>query len=256
MNNKIKLLFLLSVLGLMSFSFESKTIEKSVDSNVEYARKAASFFSLSDSFFKTYVYNGKVDYVAVKKNKVLLNKLFEIAKDISIPKEKKSDYQAFWINAYNLSVIKGIVDNYPIKSPLDKKGFFDTKTYALGTKNVTLNHIEHQLLRKQFNDPRFHFVLVCGAIGCPPLINKVYLPKTLEAQLQKQTVLALNGDYFIKVNTKKKLVEGSEILKWYKEDFTLNGKTEIDFINKYRKIKIPTSFKLIYFPYVWSINKK
>ena len=110
-------------------------------------------------------------------------------------------------------------------------------------------------LRAKFKDARFHFVLVCGAIGCPPLISKAYLPNTLETQLETQTKIALNGT-FLKVNTKKKHVEGSEILKWYKEDFTMNGTKELDFINKYRTEKIPSNFKLSYFTYNWNLNKQ
>ena len=81
------------------------------------------------------------------------------------------------------------------------------------------------------------------------------LRNDLEAQLEAQTKVALNGS-FLKVNTKKKRVEGSEILKWYKEDFILNDKNEIDFINKYRTEKIPANFKLKYFPYDWKVNEQ
>ena len=58
------------------------------------------------------------------------------------------------------------------------------------------------------------------------------------------------------MNAKKKRVQGSEILKWYKEDFTMNGTSEIDFINKYRDDKIPNNYKLSYFPYDWKLNKQ
>ena len=116
-----------------------------------------------------------------------------------------------------------------------------------------LVQIEHKLLRAQFKDARFHFVLVCGAIGCPPLINQVYAPNTLNDQLETQTKIALNGS-FLKVNTKKKRFEASQILEWYKEDFTMNGESEIDFINRYRTDKIPNHFKFKYFPYDWKVN--
>ena len=125
----------------------------------------------------------------------------------------------------------------------------------MGGKKITLNNIEHKLLRAQFKDARFHFVLVCGAIGCPPLISKAYLPSTLESQLQEQTEIALNGT-FLSVNVKKKKVAVSEIMKWYKEDFTMNGISEIDFINRYRTEKIPNTFKVSYFPYNWNTNKQ
>ncbi|WP_397364647.1 DUF547 domain-containing protein [Olleya sp. R77988] len=220
------------------------------------AQALNEFFTQTDTFLKTYVSEGKVDYKAVKKNTESLDAILKLANDVTVDKTDANNYQAFWINAYNLSVIKGIIDNYPITSPLDKAGFFDKTTYSLAGQKVTLNTIENDLLRANFKDARFHFVLVCGALGCPPLIANVYLPATLEAQLEAQTKLALNGNYFIKVNDKKKKVEGSEIMKWYKEDFVQNGMTEIQFINKYRTNKIPENYKLTYFTYNWKLNKQ
>jgi len=221
-----------------------------------FSQDVNSFFSRTDDFFKEHVSLGKVDYSSIYSNQDSLNELMRLAEEITIFKEDSNIYQAFWINAYNLSVIKGIIDNYPIKSPLNKAGFFDRITYSLAGKKITLNGIEHKLLRAQFNDTRFHFVLVCGAIGCPPLISEAYFPNSLDEQLSRQTRLALNGDYFIKIDTKKKRIKGSEIMKWYKEDFTMNGTSEIDFINKYRKNAIPNNYKLSYFQYNWNLNKQ
>lgn len=217
------------------------------------AQDLQSFFSKANTFFETYVRDGKVAYSTIYSDPNQLNTLLSLAENISVSQQNADNYKAFWINAYNLCVIKGIIDHYPIKSPLDKAGFFDTVTYNVGKKEVTLNDIEHKLLRAKFKDARLHFVLVCGAIGCPPLINKAYLPNTLETQLDQQTTIALNGS-FLKVNTKKKRVEGSEILKWYKDDFTMNNTTEIDFINQYRTEPIPANFKISYFSYNWNLN--
>ncbi|TNJ43842.1 DUF547 domain-containing protein [Tamlana fucoidanivorans] len=219
------------------------------------AQNVEAFFNKTDTFLKIHVVNGKVAYEAIKKDTKALEELMNIGETISIEKSEELVYQSFWINAYNLAVIKGVVDNYPINSPLDVSGFFDKTTFNLASKKVTLNDIEHKLLRAQFNDARFHFVLVCGAIGCPPLISEAYLPETLETQLEQQTKLALNGD-FIRVNFKKNRVEVSQIMEWYKEDFTMHGSTEIDFINQYRADVISSTFKLRYFPYNWSINKQ
>ena len=219
------------------------------------AQNVETFFEKANSFFNSHVENGKVAYAKIKSNQKDLDELMDLANKISVSEKNAKAYQAFWINAYNLSVIKGVVDHYPIKSPLDNAGFFDKTTYYLAGKPVTLNDIENKLLRAKFNEPRFHFVLVCGAIGCPPLINKAYMPDTLELQLETQTKLALNGN-FLKINEKKKLVEASEIMKWYKEDFTTDGKSEIDFINKFKTDKIPNNYKLSYFPYDWNLNKQ
>ena len=219
------------------------------------AQNIETFFSKTNTFLGTHVKDGKVDYKSIHKDQSSLDEILKLAEGISVSSSDANNFQAFWINAYNLSVIKGIIDNYPTKSPLDNKGFFDKTTYSLGGKQITLNDIEHKLLRAKFKDARFHFVLVCGAVGCPPLINKAYLPSTLDTQLETQTKKALNGS-FLKVNTKKKRVEASEIMKWYKEDFTMNGMTEIDFINKYRTEQIPDNYKLSYFTYNWSLNKQ
>lgn len=219
------------------------------------AQDLNTFFNKADAFFKSNVANGRVAYDNIHKDPSQLNEVLKIAQGISVSKDDAKNYQAFWINAYNLSVIKGLIDKYPTKSPLDNAGFFDKTTHNIGGKNITLNNIEHKLLRGQFNDARFHFVLVCGAVGCPPLINKAYLPNTLDTQLESQTKKAINGD-FIRVNEKKNRVQASQIMEWYKEDFTMKGMDEIDFINKYKTEKLEGKWKLSYFPYDWNINKQ
>ncbi|WP_452221802.1 DUF547 domain-containing protein [Lacinutrix salivirga] len=217
------------------------------------AQDINTFFSDTSVFMKANVANGKVDYDAIAKNPEQLHKVLKLAEGIQVAKTDAKNYQAFWINAYNLSVIKGIIDNYPIKSPLDKAGFFDKKTHSLAGKSITLNDIENKLLRAQFNDARVHFVLVCGAIGCPPLISEAYTPDTLEQQLQQQTELALNNPNFIKV--KKGKVQLSEIFKWYKADFIKNG-NEINYINQFRENKLESNAKVTYYTYNWNLNKK
>ena len=215
------------------------------------AQQLDAIFKSTNTFLSTYVKNGRVDYKAISKNPTVLNSLLDQAAQVNVLISEPENYKAFWINAYNLAVIKGLVNNYPTKSPLDDKGFFDKTTYKLAGQELSLNGIENDLLRAKFNDARFHFVLVCGALGCPPLISEAYIPGTLEAQLTQQTQKAINGN-FIKVSKNK--VEVSEIMKWYKADFTQNGQTEIDFINAYRNTRISKQLKLSYFPYNWNIN--
>ncbi|OUS03626.1 DUF547 domain-containing protein [Flavobacteriales bacterium 33_180_T64] len=217
------------------------------------AQDLNSFFEKTDGFLNTYVDNGKVAYSEIHKNQSDLDEILTMAKSISVKKSDAKIYQAFWINAYNISVIKGIIDNYPMKSPLDKAGFFDKTKHNIAGESIALNTIENKKLRAQFGDARFHFVLVCGAVGCPPLINKAYLPNTLEAQLQKQTEVALNNPNFIKI--KKNKIELSEIFKWYKEDFVKTG-SEIDYINSFRTKKIASKSKVSYYTYNWTINKQ
>lgn len=217
------------------------------------AQDISKFLSEADTFFETHVKDGRVDYKAISENPDKLNALAEMAKNISVDKENEKEYQAFWINGYNLMVIKGIVDNYPTKSPMNIGGFFDGKKREIGGEMITLNDIENKLLRKNFPDePRFHFVLVCGAVGCPPIIDEAYMPDTLDAQLEKQTKMALNDPDFIKVNKNK--VKISQIFEWYNEDFTRGDQTLVGYINKYKTDKLPEDAKVSYYQYDWTLN--
>lgn len=220
-----------------------------------YSQDLTIFLDKTDAFLKNNVSNGLVAYSKIHSDPKELNELLKIAESISVTKKDAKNYQAFWINAYNLGVIKGIVNQYPMKSHLDDTGFFNKTKYNIGGKSITLDGIQKVMLQAEFNDPRYHFVLVCGAVGCPPIINQAYYPNTLDAQLEKQTKMAINGS-FIRINTKRKRVEVSQIMEWYKGDFTQNGTSEIDFINNYKTEKIDNNFKLSYFPYDWSVNKQ
>ena len=218
------------------------------------AQGLTEYFSKTDSFLKENVKSGRVNYKAIKNNPDALASLLDNAKTILVAKTDAKNYQAFWINTYNLLVIDGIVKNYPLKSPLDVAGFFDKKKHAVGGENITLNDIENKLLRANFSkDPRFHFVLVCAGLGCPPIIAKAYKPSTLNSQLTTQTKKALNDDNFIRVNKNK--VKVSQIFEWYKGDFEQNGSDLVDFINTYRTEKLPENSKVSYYPYDWTLNE-
>ncbi len=226
----------------------------SIGLQLSFAQATAEFFNKTDTFLETHVKKGLVDYKAIKENPNSLNNLLDLAKNTNITKENAKTYQAFWINAYNLSVIKGIIENYPIKSPLDKSGFFDKITYEIAGKSITLNDIENKLLRGNFpEEARFHFVLVCAGLGCPPIISAAYKPETLEAQLQRQTEKSLNNPNFIREKGSKVLL--SQLFEWYKGDFTQGGKTEIEYVNQYRKEKIDSDSKVGYYSYNWSLNE-
>lgn len=218
-----------------------------------FAQSPNTFIKKADAFFKANVTNGRVNYKAIKNNPTALNELVTLGKDVRVTTANAKEYQAFWINAYNVHVINAIVANYPAKSPLDIKGFFDKTTRSVGGKEIVLNDIENKLLRAKFSkEARFHFVLVCAGLGCPPIINEAYTPDKLESQLQRQTEIALNNPNFIKVKGNK--VQLSQIFEWYKGDFTQNG-SEIDYLNKYRKEAIPAKAKVSYYPYNWTLNE-
>lgn len=221
-----------------------------VSLSVNAQNKTSQFFKQADTFFKAYVQNGKVDYNRLSKNDLALKALIDLSNEITVDKSDANNYKAFWINVYNLGVIEQITDSYPVNSPMKISGFFNGNKRNLGGKKITLNDIENKLLRGNFKEPRFHFVLVCGAISCPPIVNYAYTPEKLESQLEKQAKLALNNDDFIQNKNGK--TEISEIFSWYKQDFGGAKAKVAAFINQYRKQKITKDFG--YYTYNWQLN--
>ncbi len=211
------------------------------------------FFQNSDQFFKMFVKDGLVEYKAVIKDHSLNSLVNQIAQ-ADISQMDESGKKAFYINAYNLLVIHSVVRNYPLKSVLDVEGFFDQKEHLVAGKLITLDQLEKEWLFGLEQDPRFHFVLVCGAMGCPMIEPFAYLPDELENQLTTQTRKALNDPEFIRMS--RKGVEMSQIFQWYASDFGNNPREIISYLNKYRNTPIPGNAKVGYYDYDWSLNEK
>ena len=149
------------------------------------------FFNKADAFFNKYVQDDLVDYKGIKNSPDELNVL-NLAIREYYPEGVDTTAKAFYINAYNILVIQQIVDDYPVESPQEISGFFDATKFKVGSKNLTLNDIENKILRKEYRDYRLHFVLVCGAMGCPPIANFAYRPEKLNEQLDSQASKAFN----------------------------------------------------------------
>ncbi|MEL6652829.1 MAG: DUF547 domain-containing protein, partial [Bacteroidota bacterium] len=166
----------------------------------------------------------------------------------------EAEQKAFYINAYNLLVIKGALDHMPIASVQDVAGFFDNKDFTVFGELMSLNRLEKEILFPTFTDERLHFVLVCGALGCPPITPSAYFPETLDAQIETQTKIALNNPVFIQVDKAEASVGLSQIFRWYGKDFGKNEKEIIEYINGHRTEAIPAAYRVRYYPYDWSLN--
>jgi len=209
------------------------------------------FFNETHAFLQKHVTNGTVDYGAAKTD-ASLQVLIKIISEAELNNASSATKQAFYINAYNLLVINSAAQAYPLESVMDIPGFFDRKKHTVGGKKLTLNSLEKDYLLKPYGDARYHFVLVCGALGCPPITDFAYTPQQLEAQLEQQTRLALNDPNFIRVSGTNAGL--SQIFNWYTKDFGGSKKTVLEFINSYRSSKIPSTAKVNYYKYDWKLN--
>jgi hypothetical protein len=138
---------------------------------------------------------------------------------------------AFWINAYNGVTLKVITDHYPIRASFPRSlvypsnsirqisGVWDEIKHPVLGEKMTLDHIEHKILRKEFNEPRIHMALVCAAMGCPPLRNEPYVADRLDKQFDNQARRFLDDPKKFRIAYREKRVYLSSIFKWFGEDF-------------------------------------
>ncbi len=214
----------------------------------------AEFTKAADAFLKKYVTNGSVAYQNIARNISEVENLYQQIGTMNLEKATPEIKKAFYINAYNIIVIYWVAKHLPLKSPLDDSGFFDKIRHSVAGEMLTLNALEIKKLLQGYQDARIHFALACAAKSCPPLASFAYTPENLDKQLMERTTQSLNDPNWLRVDTSKKMVELSKIFDWYKNDFVAPGKNQIDWINTYRKEKIPTSFAISFYEYNWALN--
>jgi len=229
--------------------------------------------SLFSEILQDYVHNGLVDYSNLKND----TRLDEYLTDLSIANpdtiKNKNDRLAFWINAYNAYTLKIIADEYPIESinELHTGGLiighilgatvWDKDIVTINNKKVSLNFIEHGVIRKKFNEPRIHFALVCASISCPNLRAEAFEGFKLDQQLFEESKKFFNDKTKNEFNVSEKEVELSKIMDWYDDDFGGNEKEILVFISKYlseelagKILQNPEAWNISYKSYNWDLN--
>ena len=216
--------------------------------------KFDSFLEKADGFLKEIVTVKGIDYQRLQAKPDKLTAALAEAQKIDVAGLSGNEAKSYWINLYNLMVIRRVMDNYPMTSPKDINGFFKQPFFRLGQRSYSLDDIEKGILFKKFPDPRLHFILVCAAQGCPPLAPFAYYPDGLDTQLDAQTAKVFKDRQFIRLDEQNKMVRVSEIFRWYIKDFPSAAGGILGFINKFRKNQIPEDFKTGYYTYNWRLN--
>ncbi len=197
--------------------------------------------------------NNRLNYQLVKEEPALLDSLVQMIEGMNTNTLIENEYLAFYINAYNLLVIKGVTERYPISNMQDIEGFFSDLRFNVAGETLTLDEIEFEKLFKKNADPRFHFVLNCGAYSCPTLSNEAMKPEELEAQLNFAIQIVMDRDDYVLIDHESRAVYVSKIFDWYQKDFTENG-TIRQFINQHRFVSIPQEYDIKYMEYDWRLN--
>ena len=210
-----------------------------------------------NSLLKTHVTkNGNVNYKSFKTDEAKLDSYLNHLATTS-PKRSWSaaKTKAFWANAYNAYTVKLILENYPLKSitNIKKKGkdAWNIPFAKVGGKTYTLNHIEHEILRKNFNDPKIHVAVNCASGSCPQLGNFAFTEANYEAKTEKLMKKFINDPKRNKLTEKK--IQLSKIFEWFKGDFTKKSSL-IEFLNSYSDTKISEKAKISFLKYDWNLN--
>ena len=177
-----------------------------------------------------YVHGARVDYTALRSGRAALDEVVTAFAAPTADEERgwsRDQRLAYWINAYNAFTLRAIVDHYPIRSsaftlqPRNSirqiEGVWTKLTWHAAGRTLTLDDIEHRILRPEFKEPRVHFAVNCASVGCPPLAAGPYGPASLDAQLDEaaRRYLASERGLTIDGNT----LRVTRILEWYGEDF-------------------------------------
>lgn len=222
-----------------------------------------------------YVQNGLVDYEGLQKapgDLAAVLKSFQTATQGEYEKWTRNQKIAFWLNIYNYSAVKLVVEHYPMKKRLGWKalaypdnsiqqipGVWKRKAIEVLARELSLHEIEHGILRKEFREPRIHFALVCASLGCPVLRKEPYQGEKLDAQLDDQVRNFLLDSRKARFEDATDTLYLSPIFKWFRRDFEKAGGIA-SFVKNYwpEEVanKISSETQIEWLDYDWHLNER
>lgn len=220
---------------------------------------------------------GLVDYKTLQSNRQKLdayNLSLQNLDPLTFESWSEEAQIALLINAYNSLTLKAITDETPLKESIrDIPGVWRFNRHDILQDEKTLNNIEHDILRVDYNEPRIHAALVCAAISCPYLRQEPYTAENLDAQLDDQVDIFLSRPEAFEIDREKGEVRLSAIFDWFKDDWIASFGTDegfagndgeravLNFITEYISEEDSAylkagEYKIKYTDYDWSLNEQ
>lgn len=165
---------------------------------------------------------------------------------------------ASWANIYNAVTVRYIVQKYPLKSIRDGHivGPWKKIKVRAGGKMVSLDAIEHEILRPTFKDPRVHYAINCASYGCPNLLSEAWEAGTIDSKLDLAAKAYVNHPRGAKVTARG--LEVSEIYNWFEADFGGSKAGVVEHLLKYASPELAKQIranpKIVKYRYDWSLN--
>jgi hypothetical protein len=193
----------------------------------------------------------------------LLKNYLTTLEGISISSFSRPEQRAFWINLYNAATVNLILEHYPVESITNISfsffsfGPWDEELLTIEGEELSLNDIEHRILRPIWQDPRIHYALNCASMGCPNLQPLAFTAKNTDSLLETGASEYINHPRGAKTEDKKLWL--SKIFEWYQDDYGGNEAGVLIHIQKYAKENLANSLYEdeleIEYHYDWRLNK-
>jgi len=145
----------------------------------------------------------------------------------------RDEQLAFWINAYNAGLVWAVQQGQTPETLIGRARLFKSWKFRVAGRERTPDDIEHDILRKQFQEPRIHFAIVCASVSCPPLRRAPYAPDSLTLQLDDQARRFVNDPTRNRLDPDAKALELSSIFDWFRSDFERSAGSVPRFLAKY-----------------------
>lgn len=203
----------------------------------------------------------RFDYAAVKQSdRRLLNDYLDALQAIDPHSLSRDEQLAYWINFYNALTVQVVLEEYPVESIRSIRfltspfGPWDKNLVKVKNQNLSLNDIEHKILRPIFKDPRIHFAVNCASIGCPNLIDEAFSAANSDELMEAAASDFINHSRGVEISGKR--VTLSSIFDWYGDDFGANESEIIVYIRRYRHTSDEThNFTSFDYQYDWALNR-
>jgi hypothetical protein len=214
--------------------------------------------------------DGKIDYERLIEQRQLLEAFVRNLGDVSpdsCPEAFATDDDrlAYWLNAYNAFTLHAIAAEYPVTSVWKTRDgqFFQRRRHVAGGRPVSLDDVEHEILRGKLAEPRIHFAINCGSNGCPPMRPLAFEGRGLQEALQTATTQFLRSEWNCRVDHEARRVFVSRIFKMYASDFAAGqGSTQdyrigvLRFVAKHADLplEVISDYEVVYNVYDWGLN--
>lgn len=178
---------------------------------------------------------------------------------------------AFWLNAYNAYTVKLVLDHYPLASIRDigllpgaafREEFIPAPA-PFGTR-LSLNFVEHRILRTELGEPRIHFAIVCASKSCPALRSEAYRASVLERQLDDATRAFVRDPRKNRYDAVSRTLYLSSIFDWFDDDFERAAGSVPAFVARYADEPVASAIRagserservrVKFLDYDWSLN--